>query len=72
MFMPPSREHVLFAVSFPHGSEADVVKEVDQVGGEPASPEYDHHRDAEPEKGICCQNLDLMTLIYRDRLMNGP
>ena len=32
---------------FPHWFEADVVEKVDQVGGEPAGAEYDHHRDAE-------------------------
>ena len=41
---------------FPHGGEADVVEEVDEVGGEPAGAEDDHHRDAEPERGEISKN----------------
>ena len=37
---------------FPHWFELDVVEKVDQVGGEPAGAEYDHHRDAESAGGM--------------------
>ena len=60
--------YLVFDLSlFPHGGESDVVEEVDEVGGEPARPEYHHHRNAKPEKNTMKSMYRVTEVLYRVR-----